>query len=55
MVESGGSSYIIIYLIVLLLVALPVILLEMQYGLFYRRNAVSCFEKAGRTPGRFFG
>ncbi len=55
LVANGGSSYIIIYLIMLVLIAFPIILLEMQYGLFYRRSAVGCFEKVAKKPGRFIG
>lgn len=55
MVENGGSTFLIIYLVVLLVFALPVVLLELNYGLFFRKNVVSCFGKTFGGIGRSMG
>ena len=55
MAANGGSTFIIIYLIVLLLFALPIVLLELNYGVFFRRNVVGCLGKTGRTFGLLAG
>lgn len=55
MVSSGGSSFILIYVICLFLFAFPVLLLEMQFGLFFKKGVVSCFKGVGKKTGIFFG
>lgn len=55
MVENGGSTFIIVYLIVLILFALPIVLLELNYGVFFRKNVIGCFSKTGGSFGSLVG
>ncbi len=56
MAANGGSSFIFIYLIILVVLVLPVIFLEIQYGVFFKRNPIDCFSRATkRKSSRIFG
>ena len=55
MATNGGSTFIIVYFIVLLLLALPLVLLELNYGLFFRVNVVGCLGKTGGRFGQLVG
>lgn len=55
MVENGGSTFIIVYFVVLILFALPIVLLELNYGVFFRKNVVGSLGKAGGAFGSLMG
>ncbi len=53
--QSGGSAFVIIYFLCLFLIALPIALLEMNYGLFFRKGIVNIFQQTIPKLGRFIG
>lgn len=53
--QSGGSAFVIIYFLCLFLIALPIALLEMNYGLFFRKGIVNIFQQNIPKIGRFLG
>ena len=53
--NDGGSAFIIIYFLALILIALPVALLEINYGIFFRRGVVHTFGKTVPKVGSFLG
>lgn len=52
---GGGSSFILIYLIVVFLIALPVVILEINFGLFFKKGITKTFHKAGGVWGTILG
>jgi SNF family Na+-dependent transporter len=55
MVEGGGSSFIMIYFLVLILVCLPIFILEINYGVFTGKGVVKTFGSNNRLLGTFLG
>lgn len=53
--DTGGAAFVIVYFIALLCIALPITLLEMNYGLFFRRGIIDIFRKTVPKFGRFIG
>lgn len=50
-----GGTFLIPFLIALVICALPVLLIEINLGNKYRKNHVLVFEQLANKPGRFFG
>jgi len=50
-----GGTFLIPFLIALIICAVPLLLIEFNLGAKYRKNHVMVFEEIANKPGKFFG
>ncbi|MDQ7982900.1 MAG: sodium-dependent transporter [Spiroplasma sp.] len=50
-----GGTFLIPFLIALIVCAIPLLLVELNLGTKYRKNHVMIFEELANRPGKFFG
>jgi len=50
-----GGTFLIPFLIALIVCAVPLLLIEFNLGAKYRKNHVMVFEEIANKPGKFFG
>lgn len=51
----GGASFLIVYLLVVVLLGIPALMCELALGRYTRRGPMGAFQRAGLTGGRWWG